>query len=117
MGSPRADAIAAELLRQAAAGNLVVRRRVVTSIVVPIAIDAEPVLGPETEPTGWIAIVLLDDSGKAVPGVAYRIECDDGRVRTGTTNASGKAREEGLHDGSCKVTFPDVHGPEWKKAG
>jgi hypothetical protein len=117
VGSPRAEAIAAELLLQAAAGNLVVRRRVATSIVVPIAVDEEPVLGPQTEPTGWIAIVLLDDSGKAVPDVAYRIECDDGRVRTGTTNSSGKAREEGLHDGSCKVTFPDLHGPEWKKAG
>ena len=52
-----------------------------------------------------------------MPNVAYRIECGDGRVRTGTTSALGKAREEGLHDGNCKVTFPALNAPDWKMAG
>jgi hypothetical protein len=77
----------------------------------------EAVLGPEREPDAWIAIELVDEDGKPVPNVDYRIKCDDGRVRTGTTNADGKARVEGLHDGNCAVSFPHLHGPDWKKAG
>jgi hypothetical protein len=37
-------------------------------------------------------------------------------VRTGWTNAYGKAREEGLHDASCKVSFPELHAHDWKAA-
>ena len=116
-GSPRAAAIGAELLREARAGNLVVRRRAVRSVVVALAVETEPVLGPEPVPTGSIAIELLDDQGNAVPNALYRIECDDGRLRTGATNGWGRAREEGLHEGTCKVSFPRLHGPDWKKAG
>jgi surface antigen len=72
-------------------------------------------LGPEPEPDAWIEIELVDDAGNAVPNATYRIESEDGRVRTGTTNSSGKAREEGLHGGSCKVSFPEIHGPDWAK--
>jgi hypothetical protein len=116
-GSTRAAAIGAELMHAALTGNLVLRRRESRSVVVPIeGGDDGPVLGPQAEPTGWIAIELVDDQGKPVPNVAYVIKCDDGRVRTGTTNGEGKAREEGLHDGNCKVSFPDLHGPDWKAA-
>jgi hypothetical protein len=113
----QAEVIGADLLNAARAGQLVARRRVARQVVVAVLDDDEKVLGPESEPTAWIAIELVDDQGNAVPGVDYRIECNDGRVRTGTTNASGKAREDGLHAGNCKVSFPRLHGPDWKKAG
>jgi hypothetical protein len=118
-GSSRADAIGAELLSHARAGNLVVRRRVTRSVVIPLDVAPEPELGPlpVVDPTAWIAIELVDDEGNPVPNVDYLIKCDDGRVLTGTTNAKGKAREEGLHDGNCKVSFPGLNAPDWKKVG
>jgi len=94
------------------------RRKFVKPVVVTLGGEfLEEALGPEAEPTAWIAIELVDDEGNPVPSVDYRIECDDGRVRTGTTNWDGKAREEGLHDGNCKVSFPGLNAPDWKKVG
>jgi hypothetical protein len=116
-GSPQAAAIGAELAAQVGSGNLALRRRVQRAVVIPLDAVEEPVLGPEAEPMAWISIELVDDEGNPVPNTDYRIECDDGRVRTGTTNLYGKAREEGLHDGSCKVTFPSLNPPDWKKVG
>jgi hypothetical protein len=117
-GSSRAQAIGAELMHAARAGTLVLRRREMRSVVIPIdaSPDSEP-LGPESAPTAWIVIELVDDDGNPVPNVDYKIKCDDGRVRTGTTNWEGKAREDGLNDGNCKVSFPGLNGPDWKKAG
>jgi hypothetical protein len=110
-------AVGTELLFAARAGALLVRRKVRSIVPLPVEETQEPVLGPEAEPTAWIELELVDEDGDAVPGVDYRIECDDGRVRTGTTSGSGKAREEGLHAGNCKVSFPALNGPDWKKAG
>jgi hypothetical protein len=118
-GSTRADAIGAELMYHARAGNLVVRRKERRTVVIQIegAPESAPPLGPAPDPTAWISIELVDQDGKPVPNVDYRIKCDDGSVRTGTTNAKGKAREEGLVDGSCKVSFPGLNPPDWKKVG
>jgi hypothetical protein len=116
MGSARADVIGAELRDAVQMGQLLLRRDETRRVVVPIEEPSEDALGPEAEPTAWIEIELLDEGGEPVANADYRIECDDGRVRTGTTNGWGKAREEGLHDGHCKVTFPRFHGPDWKAA-
>jgi hypothetical protein len=116
VGSPRLDAIADEILWAARSGLLRVRPLEHKAVVFRLEGVPEDVLGPEAEPTAWIEIELVDDEGKPVPNVAYRIECEDGRVRTGTTNLSGQAREEGLREGSCKVTFPGLNGPDWQAA-
>jgi hypothetical protein len=97
-------------------GRLVVRRLPMRAVVVPIAMEREDVLGPEPEPTEWLEIELVDEEGSPVPGMAYRVECADGWVRTGWTNAHGKAREEGLRQTSCKVSFPELHARDWKAA-
>jgi hypothetical protein len=116
-GSPRVEAIGRHLETAARSGQLVLRRRVTRHVVALLPSEDDLVLGPEPEPTAWIAIELVDEDGAPVANADYRIECDDGRVRTGTTDASGKAREEGLHAGNCKVSFPRLDGQEWKKAG
>jgi hypothetical protein len=116
VGSPRLDAIADEILWAARAGLLSARPLQSRHVIARIDDVEDEVLGPEAEPTAWIEIELVDGDDNPVPGVDYRIECDDGRVRTGTTNAAGKAREEGLHDGSCKVSFPRLNGPDWNRA-
>jgi hypothetical protein len=83
----------------------------------PVDSPARPALGPEPKPDAWIAIEVVDDDDKPVPKVAYRIECDDGRVRTGTTDRNGKAREEGIAPGSCEVSFPALHETDWRQTG
>lgn len=69
------------------------------------------------EPDTWIAIELVDEDGEPVPNVPYRIETPDGRVLTGLTNDRGRARQDGIYAGNCKVTFPELHAPDWKKTG
>jgi hypothetical protein len=110
------EVIGDAILAAVRAGHLAVRRREARAVAVPLDGDGAEAIGPEAEPLAWIEIELVDTDGQPVPGIDYRIECDDGRVRTGTTNLSGKAREEGLHDGNCKVSFPRLHGPDWKAA-
>lgn len=69
------------------------------------------------EPDTWIAIELVDEDGAPVPNVPYRIETPDGRVLTGLTNDRGRARQDGIYPGNCKVSFPELHAPDWKKTG
>jgi hypothetical protein len=115
VGSAAMASMGSYLMRAARAGQVVVRSRVHRLVAVPIETVEEQVLGPEAEPTDWIAIVVVDDDDKPIPSVAYRIECDDGRVRTGSTDSYGKAREDGLSGANAKVSFPFLNPPDWSK--
>jgi hypothetical protein len=87
------------------------RRRVVMHVETQVA-----PLGPETTPDSWIEIVLRDPAGNPVPDEPYRIDLPDGRIRSGTTNAAGKAREEGIEPGTCVVRFPRLDAAVWEAA-
>jgi hypothetical protein len=78
----------------------------------------DEVLGPQSvvEPTSWIEIELVDSDGKPVCGADYAVICADSAVRRGTTDDKGRAREEGIVPGTCKVSFPKLDGPRWSKA-
>jgi hypothetical protein len=66
----------------------------------------------------WIAIELMDDSDppKPVPFKKYRIELPDQSTREGMLDESGQARVSGFDPGTCKVSFPQFHGPDWDQA-
>jgi hypothetical protein len=66
----------------------------------------------------WIGIELMDDSDppKPVPFKKYRIELPDQSIREGMLDGNGQARVVGFDPGSCKVSFPQLHGPDWDKA-
>jgi len=66
----------------------------------------------ETTPA-WVGIQLSDDQGRPVANQAYVITDSKGKEYTGTTDATGMARLEGLPVGACDVQFPDSE--EWKK--
>jgi hypothetical protein len=72
------------------------------------------VLGPTDEAKSWIEIELVDDAGVAVPDEPYELVTGDGRTRTGTLDAHGRARVEEIDPGPCQVTFPRLHA--WKAA-
>jgi len=94
-------------------GRLLVIARPRPQVVVPVQIDEE-VLGPEDAPRSWIEIELVDDEGNPVPDEPYTIVTGDGTSRSGTLDARGRAREEGIDPGACKITFPRRH--MWRAA-
>jgi hypothetical protein len=69
-----------------------------------------------TKKTDWIEIKLVDQEGKPVPGEKYRVELPDGSIRQGVLNSEGVAWEGNLDPGTCKITFPDLDGTEWRRA-
>jgi len=72
--------------------------------------------GTATKKTDWIEIKLVDQEGKPVPGEKYRVELPDGSTRQGVLNSQGVAWEGNLDPGTCKITFPDLDGTEWRRA-
>ena len=63
----------------------------------------------------WIEYVLVDDKGKPVPDVRYRMKSSDGTMFDGAFDKKGKARIETINHGNCKIWILDVDGQEWKK--
>lgn len=64
----------------------------------------------------YVAIELVDEDGKPVSGVRYRITLPGDIIREGRLGASGYARLDGVDPGSCKISFPDLDGSSWSKA-
>ena len=69
------------------------------------------------EKKNWVEIEVVNEDGKPVPGVRYRITLPDGAtLAEGTTDEKGFARVDGIDPGSCKVTFPDLDKEAWTKS-
>lgn len=75
----------------------------------PPAEDVQPA-------TTFIEIELLDTEDKPVAGEEYRIELPDGSTRSGRLNRVGRAYLDGLEPGTCQVSFPNLHGEDWRRA-
>ena len=84
-------------------------------------VDPNPAPPPQPTPVDdktWVEIVLFDEENppKPVPFVKYKIELPDGSTREGNLDANGIARFAGIDPGSCKVSFPTLHGDDWQAA-
>ncbi|MBK8258415.1 MAG: hypothetical protein IPK82_37855 [Polyangiaceae bacterium] len=74
---------------------------------------------PEKKETKtFIEIELVTDEEKPKPVAfkKYKIQLPDSTTREGMLDANGKARVDGIDPGTCKVSFPDFDGPDWKAA-
>ena len=71
--------------------------------------------GDETKKS-WIKIKMVDEAGKPVPSVRYRVKTADGRTASGALNKKGEAEVKGIEPGSCQVTFPDLDEAAWEDA-
>jgi len=61
--------------------------------------------GPEAKT--WIELELTeDDDVTPVADAAFRVTLPDGSLRTGSLDANGRARLEGIPPGKCLVQFP-----------
>jgi type VI secretion system secreted protein VgrG len=64
----------------------------------------------------WIEIQMLDEAGKPVTGMAYRVTPSDGSPVEGTLDEKGTARVDGVDPGTCQVTFPNLDKDAWEKS-
>ena len=64
----------------------------------------------------WLAIFLKDQDDEPVPNEPYEVKLPDGTtVASGTLDAHGKARVEGIDPGQGQVTFPNRDKTVWQK--
>ncbi len=61
----------------------------------------------------WIEIILVDNEGKPMPGVKYRITPPGGNAVEGRLNEHGQAGLYQIEPGNCKITFPDLDREAW----
>ena len=62
----------------------------------------------------WIGIELTGRDGAPIPGEPFTLTVGDGAPVTGSLDARGRIRIEGVDPGSYKVTFPQLDAKEWK---
>ncbi len=62
----------------------------------------------------WVAIELLDDAGQPVANEKYVVTVPEGVVKSGTLDATGRARITDIDPGMCKISFPELDRREWK---
>jgi hypothetical protein len=84
----------------------------------PVAAIPPPAKGRQSSSPAktWIEIVLVDETGKPVPGVKYQLKITDGSLREGTLGADGSVRVNGIDPGTCTVSFPQIDAREWSRA-
>jgi hypothetical protein len=63
----------------------------------------------------WIAIKLVDEDGKPVPGEEYCIILPDGSPMEGDLDKRGFAKVKGIDPGTCQITFPNLDKSTWHK--
>jgi hypothetical protein len=107
------------LVRQAlAAGELKAFRVEMQFVLAPTKRKEEKgERAPLREEKTWFGIELVDDDDppKPVAFKRYRVELADGSSREGMLDQNGQARIVGIDPGACKVSFPDLHGEDWRR--
>ncbi|MEZ5347346.1 MAG: type VI secretion system tip protein TssI/VgrG [Pyrinomonadaceae bacterium] len=68
------------------------------------------------EKKSWVKIKLVDEEGKPVTGVSFKVTTPDGRVASGSTNKDGQGEVKNIDPGNCKITFPDLDKDAWEEA-
>lgn len=83
------------------------------------SVPAQPITPKDAvagQPLSWIGVELKDTEGAPVRGMRFRITAANGHTAGGTTGADGKAKVEGIPEGSYDITFPDLDKQVWEPA-
>ena len=76
--------------------------------------DARPAPSVVAE-TSFVELVTVNQRGEPVGYLRYEVRGADGEIKTGMTDANGKARIDDLTPGSVEVRFPELNGADWRK--
>lgn len=80
----------------------------------PIAVSSKDKAQQQQQvKTSWVGIELVDEAGKPLAGHPYTITLPDGSVKTGTTDAKGRARVEQFAPGNCTLTLEQLDEKSW----
>jgi hypothetical protein len=71
------------------------------------------VISPEKK--HWVEVAMVDQEGNPASGQDYEIQLPDGSIVTGSLDARGVARVEGIDPGNCKIRFPSLDQTVWKR--
>jgi len=79
---------------------------------------APPRAPPPSLPTqavakSFIALELICTKGKPIANARYQMTLSDRTRLTGSLNAQGVTRVEGIDPGTCQIEFPDFAAEEW----
>jgi hypothetical protein len=61
----------------------------------------------------WIEIQLIGEDDQPIPNAKYVLTLPGGATKTGTLDANGCARVDGIPAGTCKISFPDLDQEAW----
>jgi type VI secretion system secreted protein VgrG len=63
----------------------------------------------------WIGLEMVDEEGKPVAGLGYRVKLPDGSETSGTLDDKGQAKITNIDAGNCQVSF-DLDKDAWEEA-
>lgn len=69
---------------------------------------------PPSETIPFVEFELVDMAGRPVAGERYRVTFSDGTSQEGNLGDDGLIRYEGMPEGDCVITFPDLDGEAWE---
>lgn len=81
------------------------------------SVPAKPFTPPEpldASKLSWIGVELKDADGNPLTGVRFLVKGADGSTGGGTTGPDGRAKVEGIPEGSYGITFPDLDEAVWE---
>jgi type VI secretion system secreted protein VgrG len=70
---------------------------------------------PQEQSTSWIEIEMVGEDNKPIPGEKYKITLPDGTTAEGTLDDKGFARVDGIDQGNCQITFPNLDQDAWQR--
>jgi hypothetical protein len=81
------------------------------------AAKEEQATAPGADEKHFIEIELVDDEGKPVANERWFVELPDGSTKSGSTDANGYARIDGVDPGTAKISFPDMDKTAYEPGG
>jgi len=63
----------------------------------------------------WVEFRLVDMEGNPVGDVQYKVTDPDGKVKEGKLGKDGKVRLDGIHQGTCLISFPELDRDNWER--
>jgi hypothetical protein len=81
----------------------------------PARAAGPPVIVVDREKPSWLALDLADEDGTPMRGEPFTVTLPNGQEVSGTLDATGAVRIEGIDPGTCKVSFPERDKDGWKR--